>query len=434
MNGELVTELVIPDGVSEIKNYAFWVCSGLTSVTIPNSVTSIGNGAFEDCTGLTSVTIPNSVTSIGGWAFSGCSGLKEVHISDLTSWCNIDFNDYDSNPLSYAHNLYLNGELVTEHVIPDGVSKIKNYAFYYCSGLTSIKIPNSVTSIGRDAFYDCSGLTSVTIGNSVTSIGSSAFGCSPFYDCSELKEVHISDLAAWCGIDFEDHFSNPLFYAHNLYLNGELVTGLVIPDGVNEIKQHAFKDCTGLTSVTIPNSVTSIGDEAFSDCYGLTSVTIGNSVTSIGDFAFYGCSELMRVDIVDGVKSIGYYAFAFCSNLEELYISNTIESIANCAFEGCTNILEIKVGSKNAITCSEDIFSEDVYNNALLCVPEGRKSVYEKTAPWNRFYIVETDYTDINGVKEQIAENNTVYDLQGRKVENPTNGIYIVNGKKVFVK
>ena len=70
----------------------------------------------------------------------------------------------------------------------------------------------------------------------------------------------------------------------------------------------------------------------------------------------------------------------------------------------------------------------------MLCVPEGRKFAYEKTAPWNRFYIVETDYTDINGVKEQIAENNTVYDLQGRKVENPTNGIYIVNGKKVFVK
>ncbi len=142
----------------------------------------------------------------------------------------------------------------------------------------------------------------------------------------------------------------------------------------------------------------------------------------------------MRVDIVDGVKSIGYNAFAFCRNLEELYISNTIESIDDYAFEGCTNILEIKVGSKKAITCSEDIFSEDVYNNALLCVPEGSKFSYEKTAPWNRFYIVETDYTDINGVKEQIAENNTVYDLQGRKVENPTNGIYIVNGKKVFVK
>ena len=142
----------------------------------------------------------------------------------------------------------------------------------------------------------------------------------------------------------------------------------------------------------------------------------------------------MRVDIVDGVKSIGYNAFAFCSNLEELYISNTIESIGNNAFKGCTNILEIKVGSKKAITCSENIFSEDVYNNALLCVPEGRKFAYEKTAPWNRFYIVETDYTDINGVKEQIAENNTVYDLQGRKVDNPTNGIYIVNGKKVFVK
>ena len=117
-----------------------------------------------------------------------------------------------------------------------------------------------------------------------------------------------------------------------------------------------------------------------------------------------------------------------------MYISNTIESIVDRAFEGCTNILEIKVGSKKAITCNENIFSEDVYNNALLHVPEGRKFAYEKTAPWNRFYIVETDFTDISGAKEQIAESKTVYDLQGRKVENPTNGIYIVNGKKLFVK
>ena len=121
-----------------IGNYAFWYCSGLTSVTIPNSVTSIGNYAFADCSGLTSVTIPNSVTSIGNYAFADCSGLTSV-------------------------------------TIPNSVTSIGNYAFWYCSGLTSITIPNSVTSIGEGAFYGCSGLTSVTIPNSVTSIGERAF-------------------------------------------------------------------------------------------------------------------------------------------------------------------------------------------------------------------------------------------------------------------
>ena len=222
------TTIEIKEGTISISSSAFSGCSGLTSVTIPNSVTSIGSGAFDSCSGLTSVTIPNSVKSIGDLAFYGCSGLTSVTIGN-------------------------------------SVTSIGNYAFSYCSGLTSVTIGNSVTSIGTEAFYYCDGLTSVTIGNSVTSIGSSAFGY-----CSGLKEVHISDIAAWCNIEFS---SNPLYYAHHLYMNGEEVTDLIIPEGVTAIKKLAFNGCSGLTSVTIPNSVTSIGDYAFNRCSGLTSIT-----------------------------------------------------------------------------------------------------------------------------------------------------------------
>ena len=132
----------------------------------------------------------------------------------------------------------------------------------------------SVTSIGDYAFYNCSGLTSVTIPNSVTSIGDEAF-----YKCSGLTSVRISDIAAWCNIDFADVYSNPLYYAHHLYLNGEEVKDLVIPNSVTSIGYATFHGCSGFTSVTIPNSVTSIGDYAFSECSGLTSVTIPNRVT-----------------------------------------------------------------------------------------------------------------------------------------------------------
>ena len=313
---------------------------------ISHSVTSIGWWAFSDCSGLTSVTIPNSVTSIGTEAFSGCSGLTSVHISDIAAWCKIDFEGSSSNPLSYAHHLYLNGEEVKDLVIPNSVTSIGSYVFYYCSGLTSVTIPNSVTSIGSLAFYSCKGLTSVTIPNSVTSIGSDAFygcsgltsvtipnsvtsigdyafdncsgltsvtipnsvtsigrdafsGCSgltsvtignsvmsigrdAFVNCSGLTSVHISDIAAWCKIDFESFYSNPLNYAHHLYLNGEEAKDLVIPNSVTSIGDYAFYRCSALTSVTIPNSVTSIGWWALEYCSGLTSVTIGNSVSSIG--------------------------------------------------------------------------------------------------------------------------------------------------------
>ena len=138
----------------------------------------------------------------------------------------------------------------------------------------------------------------------MTSIGRDAF-----YGCSDLTSVHISDIAAWCKIDFESFYSNPLNYAHHLYLNGEEVKDLVIPNSVTSIGRYAFYRCSALTSVTIGNSVTSIGSGAFGGCSGLTSVIIGNSVTSIGSSAFSGCSGLTSVTIPNSVTSIGDDAF-----------------------------------------------------------------------------------------------------------------------------
>ena len=148
----------------------------------------------------------------------------------------------------------------------------------------------SVTGIGSEAFEYCYGLTSVTIPNSVKSIGLSAFS-----SCSGLTSVHISDIATWCNIKFVSNFSNPLYYANHLYLNGEEVKDLVIPNSVTTINWCAFYGFSGLTSVTIPNSVTSIGKYAFYGCSGLTSVTIGSGVTSIGERAFEDCPDLLDV-------------------------------------------------------------------------------------------------------------------------------------------
>lgn len=278
-------ELVIPSQVSyngntytvtEIGKSAFENCISLTSVTIPNSITSIGGVAFKDCLGLTSVSIGNSVTSIGEEAFKNCHILTKAEFTSIESICSISFEVSTSNPLCYAHNLYIAGHKITNLVIPETVTSIGDYALVHC-GLTSLTIPNSVTSIGEDAFEYCNDLTSATIGNSVTSIGKNAFS-------------HCTGL-----------------------------TSLTIPNSVTSIGSGAFKWCWGLTSVTIGNSVTEIGSYAFTGCSGLTSVTIPNSVISIGGSAFSTCSSLTSVMIPNSVTHIGNEAFFNCSCLTSVY-------------------------------------------------------------------------------------------------------------------
>ena len=225
-------------------------------------------------------------------------------------------------------------------------------------------IGNSVKSIGALAFCGCSGLTSVTIGNSVTSIGGYAF-----YGCSGLEKVIVPDIAAWCGIAFNNSQANPLHYAKHLYSD----------------------ETTEITNLIIPNSVTSIGDDAFYGCSGLTSVTIGNSVTSIGGYAFRGCSGLTSVTIGNSVKEIGSSAFAYCEELTDVY----------CYAE-------------NVPSTDSDAFANSNYENATLHVPAASIEQYMVTEPWSNFGTI-VPLTDEDAITE-VQAVSVLIQTQGNSV------------------
>ena len=207
-NKEISTfnELKFFTNVTKIDAQAFQNCTRLHQITLPDNCISTGTYTFDGCYNLAHITISNNFKKFEFESFQGCLGLKKNSIPNIGTWCDIEFESDNSNPLYYARNLYLNEELVTDVVIPENITAINDMAFSRCTSIENVIIPNSVLSIGYDAFA-YSSLSNVTIGEGVTSIGYNAFhscliakvtipqsissiGAYAFTGCSKLKEIY----------------------------------------------------------------------------------------------------------------------------------------------------------------------------------------------------------------------------------------------------
>ena len=381
LNGDLVTSIAIPNGITEINSYALCGCTSIESIEIPNSVMSIGQGVFQNCTNLQSITLPFVGASLNGsenthfgYIFGASSyfsnntyvpaSLKTVVITDGSSIANGAFSDCGS---------------IVNIEIPSSVTSIGYYAFEGCTSLANIEIPSSVTSIGYDAFNNCTSLASIEIPSSVTSIGYDAFN-----NCTSLQSVYNADMAAWLGIYFSGSGANPLCNnGADLYLNGALVINAVIPSGITKINKYAFEGYTNLQSVTFAadSLLQSIGEGAFQDCTSLASIEIPDSVTSIDWGAFEGCTSLASIEIPSGVTSIGSSTFRDCTNLQSVTFAadSLLQSIGNYAFEGCTSLVNIEIPS--GVTSIGNYVFNSCTSLASIEIPSSVTSIGE-----NAFY------------------------------------------------
>ncbi len=398
LNGVEITELVIPEGVTAIGNYAFYAAAGIQSVVIPDSVVTIGDSVFYNNTALQTVTIGSGVTSIASNAFYGDKALTGVYIKDLAKWCGITFGNANSQPLQYAKKLYVNNALVTDLVLDGDISVVNAYAFKGCTSIKTVTFGKDVTLISSQAFSGCYEITSVTV------------------EEGNAKYVSVGN----CIVEPETKTLAVGFVCSTIPADGSVTT----------IGEGAFYSCYRLTEIVIPDGIKSIGAYAFYDCYEVTAVTIPASVTSIGEYAFYYCDglESFYVEDLSSWCSIGigneastpmfYAANMYVYNgsayelLTDLVLPSDVSTIAAGAFIGVSvNTLTIPA---NITSIQEMAFYgasiNIIYNYSKIAITLGSSdNGYVGSSASAIYNIAEGDtFVTENGYKFLVSENGNV--------------------------
>lgn len=302
--------------VDSIGEWAFNACSGLMSVKLPEKLRVIGRLAFVDCYGLTSISFPASLKVIGDGAFQNCDGLTSLSF-------------------------------------PEGMTQIGDGAFQRCGRLETLFFPSTMKSIDWGVF--CESHENEYGGGECT--------------CDSIRRIEIKGIATWFNsnrfTERNHHVAAP--YA-DLYVNGDLLTDIVLPDTMARIrpalfygckKLHsvvfpnnlkviddcAFENCTGIENLELPQGLDSIKSSAFSRCKGVKYVNLPQELKYIGMMAFGSCTELISVSFPNKLENIAYGAFESCKSLQSVVLPEGLKSIESCAFQNCISLTSVKLPS-----------------------------------------------------------------------------------------
>ncbi len=359
---QLVTSVVIQNGITAVESSAFSFCGNLTSVKIAGSVTTLGSYAFDHCPNLTNVELCEGLQRIGYNAFDSCTGLKSIRIpKGVTQIGDLAFRACTA---------------LEEVILPEGLTKIEEGTFGGGCGLASITIPASVTAIEGDSFEDCAKLKTVTFLADAPTIHDYAFagvtatarypGSNPTWTaekkqnyggtltwlpvyegapCGENaywtfdEETGILIISGTGAIDDYSEKNTAPWYSHR-----SDICKVVVAEGITRIGSHAFLDCgRRLKEVQLPKGLLTIGDYAFADCVSLQTVNIPNTVTAVEHHAFYYCFVLDGINLPDSVTTLGVSAFENCSGMTQITLSKNLTGLGDFLFFRCSGLKSITI-------------------------------------------------------------------------------------------
>ncbi len=344
----------LPEGLTEIGDHAFFDCYALTGIDIPESVVTIGESAFSDCHNLgKTVKLPAHLQRLGDSAFWHCTGLTEMEVPD-------EIRVLEGNVFELCTNL-------KTIKFPAALTKIDKTAFVFCQSLTELEIPEGVTAIGKAAFEYCTGLESVKLPASLTQIKIRAFA-----NCSNLKAITAAP-------------ENPAFKAEGGVLyskDGKTLVAwpdgiakgeVIIPEGVENIGEAAFKGNADLTAVILPASAKTMGLSAFWRCVNLERVVLNEGFEVLGNDAFMDCTKLKEITLPESLKKITDWTFWNCTGLKELHLPKNVESVGLGTFLHCDSLEAIEVDPENTHLQSDGGILYNADRTELICCPNGKE-------------------------------------------------------------